>query len=91
MSETTLPHPAPPPEDLSPRQAQDLSTRLQAAVGTGSVRETPRVDGLLDRLDIASQPPSQSQRDVARQVTSVFTPNDVQPRSAEKAAARLTL
>ena len=70
MSGSNLPYPAPPAEVLSPREAQSLSNRVEAAVSTGAVRETPRVDGLLDRLQVAAQPPSQAQRDAARQATT---------------------
>lgn len=75
MSGTNLPYPAPPTEALSPREAQDLSNRVQTAVSTGAVRETPRVDGLLDRLQVAAQPPSQAQRDAARQATPAAAPS----------------
>ncbi|MGI4852065.1 MAG: hypothetical protein ACRYGR_09010, partial [Janthinobacterium lividum] len=67
MSDTTLPHPLPLAEDLSPRQARDLSAAVQTAIGAGTIRETPRVDGYLDRLQVAAQVPSQTQRDVARE------------------------
>ena len=75
MSGSNLPYPAPPAEVLSPREAQSLSNRVEAAVSTGAVRETPRVDGLLDRLQVAAQPPSQAQRDAARQATPATVPS----------------
>ena len=69
MSGSNLPYPTPPAETLSPHEAQSLRNRVETAVNTGAVRETPRVDGLLDRLQVAAQAPSQAQRDAARQAT----------------------
>lgn len=67
MSDSTLPRVLPPTEDLSPNQARDLTAAVQTAIGAGTVRETARVDGYLDRLQVAAQMPSQAQRDAARQ------------------------
>lgn len=75
MSGINLPYPAPPAEALTPREAQDLSNRVQTALSTGAVRETPRVDGMLDRLQVAAQMPSQAQRDASRQATPATPPS----------------
>ena len=92
MSGSNLPYPAPPAEVLSPREAQSLSNRVETAVSTGAVRETPRVDGLLDRLQVAAQMPSQGQRDAARQATPATAPSQAganrQGQQQELAAAR---
>ena len=77
MSGSNLPYPAPPAEVLSPGEAQSLSNRVEAAVSTGAIREIPRVDGLLDRLQVAAQSPSQAQRDAARQATPANPPSQV--------------
>ena len=73
---SNLPHPFPPAEVLSPREAQDLGAPLDAAISTGSVHETPRVDGIASRLRLAAQPPSQAQRNAARQATPAAAPTD---------------
>ena len=66
MSETNLPQSAPPIEALSPHEAQDLSNRIEAAISTGALRETPQVDGLLEQTQMAAQPSSQAQRDLPK-------------------------
>ena len=92
MSGSNLPYPVPPAEALSPREAQSLSNRIETAVSTGAVRETPRVDGLLDRLQVAAQLPSQAQRDAARQATPATAPSqasaDQQGQQQVQAASR---
>ncbi len=75
MSGSNLPYTAPPAEVLSPREARSLSNRVEAAVSTGAIREIPPFDGLLDRLQVAAQPPSQAQRDAARQATPANPPS----------------
>ena len=68
MSDSSLPHPLPPASSLNRSEARDLGARLETAIGAGSVLETPRVDAALDNLRLAaSAPPSQVQRDQARQ------------------------
>lgn len=90
MSGSNLPYPTPPAEVLSPREAQSLGNRLEAAVSTGAVRETPRVDGLLDRLQVAAQMPSQAQRDTARQAAAAATPSQAAANQQAQQQAQAT-
>lgn len=85
MSGSNLPTTLPPTEVLSPREAQDLGARLDAAISTGAVRETPRVDGISSRLQTAAAPlPSQAQRDAAWQAAPAAAPTDASSRQAQQ-------
>ena len=74
MSGSNLSYSAPPAEVLSPREAQSLSNRIETAVSSGVVHETLRIDGLLDRLQVAARPPSQAQRNATRRATDATAP-----------------
>lgn len=94
MSDSIIPRDLPAAEDLTPREARDMTARVQTAIGAGSVRETPRIDGYLDRLQVAAQLPNQAQRDAARQVAPAAASAPAQAsqrqQQADKpAAARL--
>ena len=90
MSGSNLPYPTPPAEVLSPREAQNLSNRIRTAVSTGAVRETPRIDGMLGRLQVAAQPPSQAQRDAARQATPATAPSQASANQQGQQQLRAT-
>ncbi len=78
MSDVSLPAYLPAAEDLSRREASNLSQRLTAGVAAGAVRETPTLDVAIDRLQaVAQQNPrvSQAARDSARLVTPAASAN----------------
>lgn len=67
MSDTNSSRVLPPAEELTAREARDVSATVRTAIGAGTVQETARVEGYLSRLQVAAQVPSQGQRDTARQ------------------------